>query len=194
MAAARARGRPTALKSPRDAILLVCEGRESEPGYFRRLRALYGLTNVRVVAGNAATDYGSVLRRTEELCARIETCDFAYAVCDGDSMRIPVEPERRIRTGTPRRQAILRSAITMPCFEYWLLLHFEYTDAAHTCSGALDRLMRSHWPTYAKRDDIFDKINREHVEQARANARRLAASGASDVSTDLGALLDSILE
>jgi len=181
-------------QAARDVYLLVCEGRQTEPGYFAHVRTLYGLTNLHIRAGDSATDYQSVLRRTEQLCRETEVCDYAYAVCDGDAIRgLPIEPEKRVRTVTSRNYAIQRSAITLPCIEYWLLLHFEYSDSIMNCREVESRLMRRHWPTYAKRSDIFGFLEKEHIERARANARQLTRSGVTDMRADIGALLDQIL-
>jgi hypothetical protein len=63
-------------------------------------------------------------------------------------------------------------AISVPCFELWVLLHFEQTDASFAdCSAVSRRIRELHMEEYKKADaavarDLMQKLNdaRKHAE------------------------------
>ena len=67
----------------------------------------------------------------------------------------------------------LRFAASDPAFEYWLLLHAEYTTAAFRDGAAVTRRLRKHWPAYVKGGvpsaEWLDKVPRAvaHARQRR---------------------------
>lgn len=67
-----------------------------------------------------------------------------------------------------------------PCFEYWLLLHFELTDRPFVAVGkgraACDEVigaLRRHRPEYSKNESRIYEQFQEHVDTAVSNAERL---------------------
>ena len=75
----------------------------------------------------------------------------------------------------------------MPCFEYWLLLHFIFTTKSYAASGnksIADNVIKDlkvHLPNYLKgQKDIFQQLN-HLLEQAidRANRANLQAENDS---------------
>ena len=67
-----------------------------------------------------------------------------------------------------------------PCFEYWLLLHFELTDRPFVAVGkgraacdAVIAALRRHCPEYSKNEPRIYEQFQEHVDTAVSNAERL---------------------
>lgn len=160
------------LRQPRDVFLAVCEGRETEPGYLKRLRFLFGLTNLQIDPGNTGSDFQSLLRRAKNRCAAKDVCDHVYIVCDGGRLgtTVPEYPKFLNLRGGARVPVYV--VVSKPCFEYWLLCHFELSDAAFNSAAVLARL-RGHWPEYQKTAGVFGKLGYEHVESALRNCEQM---------------------
>lgn len=148
-----------------DRILIVTEGSQTEPNYFREIcqERRIPTANVVVLPGKHGTaplqvvEYAERLFREGDHQQRIEKKAFEqiYAVFDRDRHPSYQEAIRRAHTldGTLKndnRQAVSFAAIpSAPCFELWLLLHFEEVGAPLQPTDVLRRLQR-HWPGYKK--------------------------------------------
>ena len=91
----------------------------------------------------------------------------------------------------------VRLVLSMPCFEYWLLLHFEYTTRAFlgtpgrsACSRVISELKR-HLPDYEKNDPRLFVRLREQMPEAVARAKQGRKEGAS--FTDVGESVERLL-
>ena len=180
-------------RDPKDIILVSCEGEQTEPRYFRRLEALYNFKNLRLDPGTRGTDFDSVVRRAKQKCRTMEICDCVYLACDGDTLRGRVLGQQgpfRLAVG---RHVPVKLALSQPCFEYWILLHFEFTDAPMTSAEVLERLRR-HWASYEKAGD-FTFLEKTHVETARMYAARLREQERRhpEVFTDVDLLVEHLL-
>ena len=59
----------------------------------------------------------------------------------------------------------------MPCFEYWVLLHFEQTDSPFAnCDQAIARVRHTHVPGYVKADAALVKALMPKLDTAIDNA------------------------
>ncbi|MEJ0007771.1 MAG: RloB domain-containing protein [Steroidobacteraceae bacterium] len=73
-----------------------------------------------------------------------------------------------------RNQLPILEVASVPCFEVWILLHFEQTDASfNECDSVIQRV-RQHMPEYKKADRHCVKQLLALLETALANARWLA--------------------
>jgi hypothetical protein len=121
--------RRTARRDPYAKVLIVCEGEKTEPHYFQDLRNHYGLNTANIeVCGECGSDPNSVLqfakqRYREEKDAG-DAFDQVFCVLDKDTHTNYDEALRAIATVTPRDTFIAMNSV--PCFEYWLLLHYVY--------------------------------------------------------------------
>ncbi len=88
-----------------------------------------------------------------------------------------------------RPKGVFVAIPSVPCFEYWLLLHFAYTDQPfHAASmrsvGAMVlRELRRYWPGYEKAFHGVFEQRLEQLEFAKANAVR-ALKAAQTAHTD----------
>ncbi len=112
-------------------ILIVCEGRETEPNYIEGLCNKYriNLANVQIVRGGGATDAKSLVERAKERFTSDRDFDRVFVVFDDDGQ--PMEQAEAL--AAKRLASAVGKSLTIelvaskPCFEFWLLLHFEYT-------------------------------------------------------------------
>jgi RloB-like protein len=77
---------------------------------------------------------------------------------------------------------------SVPCFELWLLLHFEDTPAPMHRYVALTRLQK-HFPNYAKGQTGIYAATKEHVISAKTRAEKLPEHNGIDCFTDIHELV-----
>ena len=119
---------------------------------------------------------------------------------DGRDVAVDELEEKLAALGRRNRSTRLKMILSDPCFEYWLLLHFELTDRPFVAAGkgktACDEVveaLRRNVPRYQKNDvRVFDQF-REHMDTAASNAEQLeslgSASSSGSPSTDVGRLV-----
>jgi hypothetical protein len=171
-------------KSSRDSydkILIVCEGEKTEPHYFKALVQHYRLNSANVeITGSCGSSPRSVLEKAEELAqketARGDGYNRVYCVFDKDSHETYAETITKIDAKNPKD--VFYAVVSVPCFEYWLLLHFKYTtnpyQATQNSSIANEVLkeLKTVLPDYSKGDkDIFNALITQ-IEFAKQNAER----------------------
>ena len=160
-------------KSPRSITLIVCEG-ETEQEYFEAARIKYGLTTAEIILAENTIGPApiSVVRCAEDRCAEPGSYDKVFCVFDRDGHENFDRARERINTLAKRKKKPLpiQEAISIPCFEYWVLLHHERTDAPfHRCSDAIDQV-RNHMPGYVKADATIARQLMARVADALGNA------------------------
>ncbi|MHB1527929.1 MAG: RloB domain-containing protein [Acidiferrobacteraceae bacterium] len=74
-----------------------------------------------------------------------------------------------------RKPLPIKEAISVPCFELWVLLHFEQTDAPFARCADVSNRVRSHLPNYQKGDPEISRQLIENVHRAVGNAVWLEA-------------------
>jgi hypothetical protein len=181
------------MKDPYDVILIVCEGRKTEPRYFEELKNALRLSNANVRICGRGTDPLSVVTFAIEIYRQEPEFDRVYCVFDRDrhtTYDAALDKVRRARLG---KGVELFAIPSVPCFEFWLLLHYVYTtrpfDAPpgdSICSKVIEEL-RKYIPEYRKaRPDIF-RISQDKLDTAIPNASRVEhfhlASGTDNPST-----------
>lgn len=134
------------VREPYDVVLIVCEGQKTEPAYFKGVGATYGLSsaNVKVVPSNYGNDPVSVVKYAEEEYRKAKDYDRVYCVFDRDGHANFDQAIDRIRGSSLGQQGKMIAAFSIPCFEVWVLLHFEYVAAPFRAAGghsACDRVI-----------------------------------------------------
>ena len=165
-------------KPPRSIILIVCEG-ETEQVYFDVARIHYGLTTAEViiapnVVGSAPI---SVVECAERKSREPGSYDKIYCVFDRDGHSSFDKARKRIEGLASRKKKPLpiEEVISIPCFEVWVLLHFERTDApASRCADVIERV-RVHRPDYEKGDSEVARQLILNIDTAVANTVWLQA-------------------
>lgn len=174
------RGRPT--RTPRRRLLLVCEGEKTERIYFslylRDLRA----ANVRleIAKRDCGSDPLSLVRYAKARMKEDRGIDECYCVIDRDThehfaeaVQDALDFQRSI--GAKRTFVTTKS---YPCFEYWFILHFEYTTSPYVRQGNRSagdnavRRLKDHVPNYTKNNIEVISSFLPLTSVAIANAKR----------------------
>lgn len=156
--------RRAATREPYDVVLIVCEGKKTEPLYLSRLRRLHRLSSANIeILPSPGQDPMSIVNYTEE---RREAGDFdcTFCVFDRDGHAGYDQALRRVSDLQNAGKNI--TAITSwPCFEVWLLLHFAYTSRPFSSvpnTSACEMVIRdlkTYLPNYDKgRAALYDEL------------------------------------
>jgi hypothetical protein len=175
--------REKAKRAPYERILIVCEGKKTEPHYFRRLRLALRLhpANVVIEDKKSGLDPKSLVTFAVETFKKGRDFDRVYCVFDKDKHTSYNDALEKIRATRLAGGATLHAITSVPCFEIWLLLHFTYTTRPFSAAGSdsncalvidvLDR--KGRIPGYEKGSrDIFQAVS-DKLEKAISNAELL---------------------
>lgn len=183
-----------------NAILIVCEGAETEPNYIRGLceSNRVNMAAVDLRRGDKATDPVSLVRKARQIFERDPTFDRVFVVCDGDGnvdeARALAEQRLRSKARPPLEVELI---ISRPSIEFWLLLHFEYSSRPYRNAAEVMDALRGHLPRYDKSDRRIFEAVASGLQQAIVNTGRLKreirAAGSASPDTDLAILAEVLL-
>lgn len=166
------RRRP-AHRDPLPPVLVVCGAMNTEPAYLKGLLASVDNRAVAVKIKICAQDPVSVVRHT--VAERDKAGDHyhqAWCVLDVDEF---AHLDEALRLAADEGVEV---ALSNPCFELWLLLHFRDHRAAVTGYAQAKKHLSDHHPNYSKAAREFD-FGRYRVgwPEAVERARKLAKKG-----------------
>jgi hypothetical protein len=158
--------------------LIVCEG-ETEEAYFEAARVHFNLTTAEVVVADNTKGAApiSVVECAEERADEGGGYDAIFCVFDRDGHESFDRARSKIKglASRSRNRLNIHEAISIPCFELWVLLHFERTDRPfQNCAAVVAWIRNQHIEDYQKADDEVAKQLMVRIETALANARWLA--------------------
>lgn len=164
-------------EQPRSRILIISEGTVTEPQYFRDIKGDKELSRKLAAAQIVVWDTSKNSHR-ELVALAVEMkkaaekernpYDQIWVVVDRDGYtKHPEAFNRADSTG-------ISIAFSSPCFEYWLLLHYEYSTAGfHNCDAAIEKL-KGYISGYKKGVSCYHNL--KHLTQtAITNSERVMA-------------------
>lgn len=173
--------RRKARRDPYPKALIVCEGEKTEPNYFNGLKDHYGLNSANVeICGDCGSDpLGIVMhakqRYREERDAG-DPFDRVFCVFDKDSHANYQQAMEQLAGATPI--GTFSAVTSVPCFEYWLLLHFKYTTKPYfglpgnsSCAQVIADL-KGYLPDYEKGQKEVFALLAAQLEMAKHQAVR----------------------
>jgi hypothetical protein len=195
-------------RTERGAVLVSCEGKRTEPHYLRELRAALNVpaARVEIVEGQTESDAVAVVVRARQRFEQAPHFDCVFAVIDAEqgnlteALELCDTPIQRASKKKGLAEVRVQPIISAPCFEYWLLLHFRYTDQPFARFAEVLPELLASLPDYFKADPrIFAKVGGleglgralSHTAQLK---RTLNATGATFPDTDLPMLVEALAE
>jgi hypothetical protein len=177
--------RKVAQKASGKRFLIVCEGTKTEPQYFTELLVDLKIPPQRVkIAPNDGNSPDRVVAHSLELqqveIASGDGYDCVYCVFDRDKHTTFTSAVKRVKdlsdSGKP-----LKAITSTPCFEFWLLLHFDYSNAPFHAAGkksigdqAVSKLKtKPGFAKYAKGSKGTYNLLKPQLPEAIKNARKL---------------------
>lgn len=173
--------RKKASRASYDKVLIVCEGEKTEPNYFNELKDHYQLNSANVVVdGRSGSDPWSIYQYAQQYAAQAkrdkDPYDKIYCVFDKDKHATYQKTVDAINQVKANQE--FAAIVSVPCFEYWLLLHFIYTTQPYEAIGnksSGDQVvheLKKYLPAYQKADKgIFAQLL-QSLNFAKANAER----------------------
>jgi hypothetical protein len=196
--------RPKPHRNELKKILIVCEGSKTEPNYLKEVCREYRINTASVEIAGKECDSApiTVFRFARERFKEDPSFDEVYCVIDRDSHPTFDEAVFACRTHSSKRFYSIRS---YPCFEYWILLHFQYTRAPVHGAGksspgdVMLKMVQKCWPEYTKGllrcfTEIKKKGNTDVAIDNANRARKDALStGEQNPSTEFDLLFQRLV-
>lgn len=190
-------------REPYAKVLIVCEGEKTEPNYFNELKDYYRLNSANVrITGDCGSGPISVVRYAIELYGNEKEAgdpfDKVFCVFDRDRHASYHQAIDMINRAEP--DATFKAIISIPCFEYWLLLHYgentkpyEATQGKSPCAQVVKEL-GNFMGKYSKgHHGIFNRLL-DQLDDAKAYAERCLVEvrrvGTENPSTNVHELVD----
>jgi hypothetical protein len=185
---------------PRERILIVCEGRATEPGYFRSLRQELRAAPIVIMINDESGVPKTLVERAielkrdaEKVAKRERDSNLCY-----DEVWCVFDVDTHPNLTAALQQAAANSihvALSNPCFELWILLHFANQTAAID-SRAAGSACRKHLPRYQKhityaelKDRYSTAVDRARALEAWQNSRD---NSGGNPSTNVHTLTDRL--
>jgi hypothetical protein len=159
----------------KDRILILCEGIETEPNYFkaikRDLQFARKLSATRIVLHetkiNTAKELVELaLNLKKEAEKEHNPYQHVWVVVDRDGYtKHPQSFDRAYATG-------IQIAFSSACFEFWFLLHFEFSTGGFNDCDAVIKKLKGHFVQYEKRNDYY-AILKPKTQTAIANGDKI---------------------
>jgi len=181
--------RPKGVREIRDPILIVCGAEKTEPIYFREIKERWhlGPMHIKVIEirrqNQPLNVVNEAIRRNEKRNKLISTDYWKYpyketwCIFDHDNDPHLTEALKKAKENK------FNVALSIPCFELWLLLHFKYTckqfDVCQSVIRELDR--KGRILGYNKTDLPMDRLL-SLTSDAIVNARKLRKANQKDPS------------
>ena len=168
-------------RKPYDKVLIVCEGEKTEPYYLIALRDHLKLSQANIkIDPNCDSSPTSVVKYAKELIKESlkNPYDHVFRVIDRDRHSDFNTAIAQIN-GYKNKDTKLHAIVSNPCFEFWILLHFNYTTKLFGTSGdspcinLIKKNLKVFIEDYKKGDKaIMPTIIKSGLEMAIVNAKR----------------------
>ena len=174
--------RKKAIREGCDRILIVCEGSKTEPQYFDEIRQFYRLNtaNIHVLPSEYGTAPQQIVDFATDKCLETKQWEKVYCVFDRDDHLDFNNALQSARARDKKFKNELKKPIrffaikSIPCFELWLLLHFDCLTR-ETHRDELRQLLRQdgRLADYEKGQKGNFDLTRHLLGTAYLNATRL---------------------
>ena len=199
------RRRPHLPGKPR--VLILTEGTKTETNYFNGLKTANRLTSVVIRSLHGQPGPLGLFQRAAEVLSDDHGWDDVYCVVDHDGRDSALRRLERklIELDQQYPDTRVQMILSEPCFELWLLLHFQFTDRPLHSTGSgrtsCDKVivaLQNYVPNYQKNAPHLFEQFKNKVDEAVVNAAQLNGS-ISDTSqhsprTDVGQMVCRLLE
>ena len=178
MASRRRRfSRESGVRPYRKLFLIAVEGSRTEPAYFDLFRLRNATVRIKCLPGRGGNAPPQILKRIEGFMGTedLRSSDEAWIVVDRDQWTEEQLDDLQAWAVSVDNRGF---CLSNPCFEFWLLLHFE-EGAGITSSRDCVARLRRHLPDYDKVVDAR-KFLPDQIDEAIRRARMRDIPPSSD--------------
>ncbi|HFU77753.1 MAG TPA: RloB domain-containing protein [Epsilonproteobacteria bacterium] len=190
-------------RKPYDKVLIVCEGEKTEPHYLTALRDYLKLSQANIkIDPNSDSSPTSVVKYAKDLIrdSPKDPYDHVFCVIDRDR-HTDFDTAMAQIDGYKNKDTKLHAIVSNPCFEFWILLHYNYTTKLFgvggdsPCEDLIKNDLKVFINDYAKGDKtIMPPIIASGLGMAVANAKRANVTakrnGTDNPTTQMDELVD----
>jgi hypothetical protein len=175
------RGLPT--REPYDRILIVCEGKKTEPNYFHEIRQEGRISTVHIcispsqlgtqplqVVNSAVALFHEKKRAFEKVFAVFDRDD--HSTYNNAINRAESLSSNGDLINDEGKQATFKAIVSVPCFELWLLLHYANIQSYFHRREILHQL-QTHITNYEKGQNGLYKLTQDFLPKATERAENL---------------------
>ncbi len=176
-------------RAPGRCLLIVCEGAETEPNYFKELRKCLKLPTVQVeIQGRGGVPI-SLVDKAKQLKEKREKemkkgrtyasmFEEVWCVFDVENPNINSSFYIAVSMADARGYSL---AISNPAFEFWYIVHFECTTLPLADGREAKKYLQQHYiPEYQESMDVFNKYLVDNTLKAINNAKSILKSHNDD--------------
>lgn len=174
--------RPIETLLPKKRFLIVCEDSKSAPKYFAELRRILRteIRCIEITSSGKRTDPLSVVKRAK---ANGRAFDFVWAVFDADTHHTQSSHIPNARNLAQSNN--IQLAISNPCFEYWLILHFKEYRKTQQNSKQMEKTLSDIWKKEYKEEYHKGKSNFNDIVKRYEEARKWAKNGRKQTANEM---------
>jgi hypothetical protein len=183
-------------RKQKEYILIVCEGEVTEFKYFEECVKFYGLSRYVDVNGGGGTDWESVLNHAKGLMRTGKSYDRVYCVVDIDGKN-GINEFIAKATKTKIGNAQFKCIHSMPCFEFWILCHFDQCLKPFKNCPDVVRTVRKHIPNYDKTQchiNIDENIIKKAIDNSYAILKSHQQTGSSNPLTHVHVVVEDLIK
>jgi len=155
-------------------FLIVCEGKKTEPNYFRKFPEkpeVYDRIDIFGTGYNTTSLVNEAIRLKNEAQKRGEPYIEVWCVFDKDDFSVDQFLAAIIIAGKNQ----IKCAYSIEAFELWYMLHFNFYDTALSRDQYKEKLTELLGKIYQKNDDGMYQLLKKRQNTAIKNARKLYA-------------------
>lgn len=190
-------------RSSYERALIVCEGSKTEPNYFCELVNSLELNTANVeVDGNCGSSPISIFnyaqKRYVEEKRTGDGFDRVFCVFDKDSHESYEEALRLHSDMKPK--GVFKAIVSVPCFEYWLLLHYVFTtkpfeaDRNGSICASLISELKKYLHDYEKGDENIYSVLSGQTDQAIAYSKRALTQSDENDTDNPSTIIHELVE
>lgn len=175
--------RRKAKRASYDRVLIVCEGEKTEPNYFKEIRTHFRLksVNIEIEDNTSGSAPISVVNNALKKYKKTKDYDRVYCVFDKDTHPTYDQALDKISRARLAKGHKIIAAQSVPCFEFWILLHFEYTTGSFSatgkasfCTSVINKIKAKNYiPDYEKGAKDLSPILIPRLDCAISNAKKV---------------------
>ena len=188
-------------KNPRGDLLIVVEGEQTEYNYFDSLKRELKLSTIKIKVVSANGGDPLEIVNTAYDLYRQKQYDQVFCIFDDDN-----KPEKYKQALSTAKEHDFESITSIPCFEFWFLLHCCYTTSPFSSYKELRPKLESEMrkegilqkgETYNKSDRLLYEKLKPNQEKAIIHAIKLENNhpnedGCTKPSTRVHILIDKL--
>lgn len=174
-------------------VLIVCEDEKSGPNYIRAYCDHLKLNRVNIRIEGKGKGPEKVVDWALKEYKKAKTYDRVYCVFDKDEHSYYKEALNRIEEH--QKNSIPIYAITsVPCFEYWLLLHFVNSSRPYDSLDALEPELKKYIPDYFKGQKNIFELTKRHLKDAMSRAKKIRVEQMRNKTDNPSTNTDELIE